>query len=116
MSSASPPPRRAFKVSSRLEAGRTVVAVTGELDMATAPDLDRALAGATDGGATGIVVDLSACTFIDSTAITTLLRRHRGLADGKGDGAHGLTVAGAGGQVRPTLELASVDEVIELTG
>ena len=45
--------------------------VTGELDLATAPRLDEALAGARRPSV--VVVDLSGCTFLDSAGIRTLV-------------------------------------------
>jgi anti-sigma B factor antagonist len=52
----------------RSDAG-TVVKVTGELDVATAPELEQALADA-DGQ---VMVDLSATTFADPAALRVLL-------------------------------------------
>jgi len=62
-----------------------VVAVEGELDLATAPDLERMLDDALLAGRT-IVVDLSLATFIDSTALGVLLGANRQLG---GDGGPG---------------------------
>ncbi|SDQ37211.1 anti-sigma B factor antagonist [Quadrisphaera sp. DSM 44207] len=45
---------------------RTVLRVTGELDVATAPHLDAAAHDALSTGCP-LVVDLSTCTFLDST-------------------------------------------------
>jgi anti-sigma B factor antagonist len=54
-------------------AGRHVIAVDGELDLAAAPDLRRAIEAAIDAGAVTLVIDLNEVTFIDSTAIGVLL-------------------------------------------
>jgi anti-sigma B factor antagonist len=51
--------------------GLTVVAVSGELDLAVAPDLETQLATALAEGR-DVVVDLSAATFIDSVSLGTL--------------------------------------------
>jgi anti-sigma B factor antagonist len=51
--------------------GHTVVAVVGEIDVATAPELERALDEA--GVAKRVVLDLSECGFIDSSGLRTLL-------------------------------------------
>jgi anti-anti-sigma factor len=59
----------------RSDAG-TIVSVAGELDVATAPELARALAGA-DGEVT---VDLNATTFADPALLRVLVRaRAKGL-------------------------------------
>jgi anti-anti-sigma factor len=62
--------------------GSLVLVVQGELDIATSPLLDEALAQARATGAASIVVDLLAVTFIDSTALHVLIR-HTGAEDGR---------------------------------
>ena len=58
--------------------GRTIV-VTGELDLATSPPRSVARRRLADG--TGdVVVDLSAVTFLDSTALTVLVTYRQQLA------------------------------------
>jgi anti-sigma B factor antagonist len=55
----------------------TVVGVTGELDVASAPALrDALLASLNRGDAPSLVVDLRGVTFIDSTGVGSLLRIH----------------------------------------
>jgi anti-sigma B factor antagonist len=67
----------------RLANGLFVVAVSGEVDLHTTPELERALAAPVTEGVTQLVVDLSGATFIDSTALHILLRAARQL-DPKG--------------------------------
>jgi anti-sigma B factor antagonist len=55
--------------SRRLADGTFVVAASGEVDLYTAPELERALAEPLTEGATQLVVDLSEATFVDSTAL-----------------------------------------------
>ena len=57
--------------------GSLVLVVQGELDIATSPLLDQALGQARATGATSIVVDLLAVSFIDSTALHVLLKHAR---------------------------------------
>jgi anti-anti-sigma factor len=52
----------------------TVVAVRGEIDLATAGDLAEALYDAAATTDTGFLIDLSQVTFIDSTGIDALTR------------------------------------------
>ena len=47
-----------------------VVRVEGELDMASAPELEDALSRATS--APHVVIDLGACTFLDSTGMRVI--------------------------------------------
>jgi anti-sigma B factor antagonist len=58
----------------RREGARTVVALHGEQDMSTAPDLAEALAAASNSGEGDVVVDLSEVQFLDSAIITELAR------------------------------------------
>jgi anti-sigma B factor antagonist len=69
------PPGLEFVISSRwLANGTFVVAAGGEVDLYTAPELERALAGPLAEGTTQLVVDLSEATFVDSTALHVVLR------------------------------------------
>ncbi|MCW2915205.1 MAG: anti-anti-sigma factor [Actinomycetia bacterium] len=58
--------------------GRSLVAVAGDIDLATAPDLHTHLCAAIDAmisNAGGVViVDLSAVTFMDASGLTALIR------------------------------------------
>ena len=54
----------------------TVVGVTGELDVATAPALRDSLLGLLNRGVDSLVVDLRGVTFLDSTGVGSLVRIH----------------------------------------
>ena len=56
-----------------LDDSRHVVAVAGEIDLFTAPELKAALSDALESGRNRIVVDLSETTFLDSTALGVLI-------------------------------------------
>src|SRR3954463_4629973 len=56
-----------------LDAERHVVAVRGEIDLFTAPELKAAIVSAIEAGRTRLVVDLSETTFLDSTALGVLI-------------------------------------------
>ena len=56
-----------------------VVAVTGEIDLFTAPDFKQHVAAPIDGGVTHVVVDLTKTTFIDSSSLGVLIGAHRRL-------------------------------------
>ena len=56
-------------------AGRTaVVALSGEADLYTCPELKQELLRVVERGATRVIVDLTLTTFIDSTALGVLVR------------------------------------------
>lgn len=64
--------------------GGLALTVSGELDMATAPELRETLATALDSGLTRIIVDLRGVTFVDSVGLAAVLHaRSRLLASGR---------------------------------
>jgi anti-sigma B factor antagonist len=69
-----------FAISDRRVApDRHVVAVTGEIDLFTAPDFKQHVSAPIDEGVTHIVVDLTETTFIDSSSLGVLIGAHRRL-------------------------------------
>lgn len=60
--------------STRLKNGAVFVSVSGDVDLSTAPMLERALLTAIAEGATTIAVDMSECCFVDSAGIHALLQ------------------------------------------
>lgn len=87
-----------------------VLFVEGELDLAGVDAVERALGEAVAHGGV-LIVDLAACSFIDSTGIATLLR-----AGGLGNGKTGISLALAAprGQVQRTLELSDVARIVPI--
>jgi anti-sigma B factor antagonist len=76
----SQPNPTAFGISQReLDARTSLIAVVGELDLATAPRLKWTLIDALQAGRSRLVVDLSLATFMDSTALGVLLAVKRKL-------------------------------------
>jgi anti-sigma B factor antagonist len=62
------------------DASQIVVAVGGEVDPHTAPELEDALDKVTAGdGATRVVVDLGAVSFLDSSGLRVLISAHQNL-------------------------------------
>jgi anti-sigma B factor antagonist len=62
-----------FQIEERTEQGTAVVAVTGEIDVATAPQLQECLHSLIAQGQATLVLDLLAVTFLDSTALGVLV-------------------------------------------
>jgi anti-sigma B factor antagonist len=61
-----------------------VVSLSGELDMASAPELAHALLSLPDPGPAEIVVDFSDLSFVDSSGIAVLIEaQHRLAEDGR---------------------------------
>ena len=84
-----------------LPGGGSVLRVEGELDMATAPALEDALAQA--GFAERLVVDLTTCTFVDSSAVRVLVSSAR-------------DSAAAGGTLALVVTDPGILRVIEISG
>lgn len=82
--------------------GATVVAVSGEVDLQSAPRLAAALDDARAAGASSIVVDLSQVEFLDSSGLGVLASAHR-------------DVAAAGGSLRLVRPRPAIDKVLTLT-
>jgi anti-sigma B factor antagonist len=100
------PPGLEFAVSSRrVTNGSWVVAARGEVDLYTAPELERALAGPLTKGAMQLVVDFTAATFIDSTALHVLLRAARQLDGKEGE----LIVVAPDPKVRKVFEITGLN-------
>jgi anti-sigma B factor antagonist len=89
---------------------RTVVAVAGEVDIATSPCLRSALEGAFDAGAHDLRLDLCDTTFMDSSALHVLLDMQR-LAEAQ---SRRMTVVCPPGSVRRVLELTGAVKVLQV--
>lgn len=73
-----------FAVEEERVADVPVVRVTGEIDVATAPELRGHLVDHEGADEAVVVVDLSGVTFLDSTALGVLVGSYRRLTDGGG--------------------------------
>lgn len=86
--------------------GGAVVHVEGELDMATAPALEEALDET--GFAQRVIIDLTGCTFIDSSAVRLLVASVR---DSEAAGGSLELVAPNPGILK-VLEISGVDTML----
>jgi len=62
------------RMETRAEGGAIVAVIAGEVDISNAADLGSALEGSVPQRALGLVLDLSAATYIDSAGIHLLFR------------------------------------------
>jgi anti-anti-sigma factor len=100
-----------FEVDSEeLEGGIRTFTVRGELDMSTAPDLERKLDPALADSGASIMLDLSECEFIDSTGIALIVRAWQQLGRGTGR----LVLCSANFQVRRLLKITGVESSIPM--
>ncbi len=63
-----------FLASAERMGGSLVISVSGELDLATAPELEEVIAGAIQPDEGHMVVDLLGVTFMDSSGIRALVQ------------------------------------------
>jgi anti-anti-sigma factor len=67
-------PNQVFEVRTSREGGCVRLALSGELDLASADELDEVIRQAESGDGLRIVVDLADLRFIDSTGLNVLLK------------------------------------------
>jgi len=94
-----------------LDAERHVVAVRGEIDLFTAPELKQKLTDAIEGGKTRIVVDLSETTFLDSTALGVLIGAVKRLRSRDGR----LTIVNVDDNIAKTFEITGLDQIFPIS-
>jgi anti-sigma B factor antagonist len=106
-----------FEVESeQREDGIYAFTVRGELDMNTAPELEEKLEGALSDDGASVMLDLSACEFIDSTGIALIVRtwqRLEGGANGEGGGGR-FVLCCLNHQVRRLLKITGVEDSISM--
>ena len=88
-----------------------MVVVTGEIDMATAPMLERELTAAMESGNGAVVLDLVDVTFFDSSGLRVAIVAHRNLGE---QGRRLAVVCDPEGHVRRTFGLAGLSNMLDL--
>jgi anti-anti-sigma factor len=84
--------------------------LAGELDLQVRAELNRAIADAFTVGRTGVVVDLTGVTFLDSSGLGALVQGYqRAVRDGSG-----YRIRGAEGVVARVLEISGVGDLLSL--
>ena len=94
----------------RVGEGVHIVAVTGEIDLFTAPDFKQHVAMPIDAGVDHVVVDLTATTFIDSSSLGVLIGAHRRLKLRGGS----LTIVCDNEAITKTFRITGLDGVFTL--
>ncbi|HEX6228109.1 MAG TPA: STAS domain-containing protein [Solirubrobacterales bacterium] len=98
-----------------LEGGVRAFTVHGELDMHTAPDLERRLDEVLSDRDAQVMLDLSDCEFIDSTGIALVVRTWQRLdRDADGEGSGHLVVCCINHQVRRLLKITGLEASISM--
>ena len=92
-----------------------MIEIRGELDLATAPDLEVPLDEATGAAEGSILLDLSDCEFIDSTGIAMIVRAWQQVDARSSNGGDGRVVLCCHNeQVRRVLEVTGLDQSISI--
>jgi anti-sigma B factor antagonist len=102
--------QRSFNVQLQPQADAALVAVSGELDIATAPELEQALHQISPDQCKLVIVDLRELEFMDSTGLSTLVRAHQRLSE---QGCE-LTLVKGPPQVQRLLDLTGVADRLRL--
>jgi anti-anti-sigma factor len=100
-----------FSISTSDRDGRAIVLVRGELDLATAPDLEEVVSERMDAGQE-VVLDLRELEFMDSSGLRVLVVAHARAADGGPRFA--VVRPPEGSAVAKILSIAGVDQELEL--
>ena len=79
----------------------------GELDHATAPELRRPLDEAIEEGGRCFLIDLSDCSFIDSTGLSVIVHARSRVLDEDRNG--GFEICCPDAQIRRLLEITGID-------
>jgi anti-sigma B factor antagonist len=97
-----------FEITEEEEAGHTRVTVTGELDLATADDLDARLATLAELGRP-VLLDLRPLTFMDSSGLRALM-----VARERAERGWQLQIVAPEGDAREVLRISGVEDLLPL--
>ncbi len=86
-----------------------VLAVSGEIDIYTAPLFKQAVVNLVSDGNSSVVIDLTGVTFMDSSGFGTLLGATRRLRPAGG----GLYLAGPNSTIQRMLRLTRLDSIMQ---
>jgi anti-sigma B factor antagonist len=93
-----------------IDGERHVLAVRGEIDLFTAPELKQVLAESIEAGRIRIIVDLTDTTFLDSTALGVLIGAVKRLRSR--DGA--LALVNVDENIAKTFEITGLDQIFTI--
>lgn len=100
-----------FSISTSEGDRRVVVTIRGELDLATAPELETALLERLDAGQE-VVLDLRELQFMDSSGLRVLVTAHARAADGGPRFAIVRPLAGT--EVAKILDIAGIEQQLNV--
>ena len=89
---------------------RHVLSVRGEIDLFTAPELKQVLAESIEAGRIRSIVDLTATTFLDSTALGVLIGAVKRLRSRSG----ALAIVNTDENIAKTFEITGLDQIFTI--
>jgi anti-sigma B factor antagonist len=95
-----------FRVELRTDDRASVLAISGELDLSSSPELESHLAQAFESAPKTVIVDLRGLEFIDSTGLSVLVKAHQQAQEAGRE----FGIINGGAQVRRLLSLTGVTE------
>lgn len=98
-------------VSTRKSDGATVVVVSGELDVFTAPDFETALQELISAGDSSLVLDLTGVDFLDSTGLGVMVKALKWAREAGG----GLRVVATQERIVKVFRITGLDDVMGLS-
>ena len=96
-------------LTTQQEDGIAVVAVTGEIDASSVPELRSLLDELLGDGQRNFVIDLAAVPFMDSSGLATLVQLFKRVRIGEGD----VRLCGLQPKVQRVFELIRLDRVFD---
>ncbi|MEA2218255.1 MAG: anti-sigma factor antagonist [Solirubrobacteraceae bacterium] len=93
-----------------IDSERHVLAVRGEIDLFTAPELKQVLAESIEAGRIRIIVDLTETTFLDSTALGVLIGAVKRLRSRHG----ALAIVNVDENIAKTFEITGLDQIFTI--
>lgn len=100
--------QKPFEATEQVLRGAWVITISGELDIATSPQVRELLSEAARDEDKPLVIDLTRCDFVDSTGLATLLHGAKPAQNGESN----VALVSVGGEVRKLLELTAIDRTI----
>lgn len=98
-------------VTTRTVGDFTVLEVSGEVDVYTAPRLREAIIDQTSAGNFNLVIDLSRVEFLDSTGLGVLVGALKRIRDNEGS----LTLAAAPSRILKVFKVTGLTKIFTLT-
>jgi anti-sigma B factor antagonist len=100
-----------LSINAREVGGRTILAVTGELDVHSAGGLERKLADLVAAGSSDLVLDLTELDFLDSTGLGVMVKGLKWAREAGGD----LKVVADDDKIVKVFTITGLDSAMSLT-